>query len=171
MNDIEKKLGSFMVDKSLFVHRDEEAAPLIQKQLGVDGLLPIDVQGQSYLIEEKPLTVSMTQRNEYGIAVKLTQGLWALSSVSLIEWEWLYLTQGLFDVNQHRFHQGKDANGVSTLITEKSLQDEIELWEDLVLNNEADEVMLTILKQSYVPVQLTEQLEWAPASIPIDECA
>ncbi|XAG09876.1 hypothetical protein NM432_18470 (plasmid) [Vibrio metschnikovii] len=171
MNNIEKKLGSFMVDKSLFVHRDEDAAPLIQKQLGVDGLISIHVHDQEYLIEKKPMTASMTQRNDYSVAVKLQQGLWALSTVSLFEWEWLYLTQGLFDVNQHRFYQGKDANGATTLITEKSLQDEIELWKDLVLNNEADEAMLTILKQSYYPVRLSEQVEWVPIPIPVDECA
>lgn len=60
---------------------------------------------------------------------------------------------------------------MSTLITEKSLQDEIELWKDLVLNNEADEAMLTILKQSYSPVRLSEQVEWVPIPIPVDEYA
>ncbi|MCG3760659.1 hypothetical protein EXA21_14155 [Vibrio cincinnatiensis] len=164
MNNIEKKLGHFMADKSLFVHRNEDAALLIQKQLGVDGLIPIHVHDQEYLIEKKPMTASMTQRNDYSVAVKLQQGLWALSTVSLFEWEWLYLTQGLFGVNQHRFYQGKDANGATTLITEKSLQDEIELWKDLVLNNEADEAMLTIFKQSYYPVRLSEQVEWVPVA-------
>lgn len=60
----------------------------------------------------------MTQRHGYGIAAKL-KGLWVLSTVSLVEWQWLYLTKGLHEVNLHRFHQGKDTNGVSTLISEK----------------------------------------------------
>ena len=146
MNNIESKVASAIICKSIFVHPSLSAQSALSAIYKCD-LVGFNLHGVEYFISPLSDDNIITGSTSSFTALINDGNTWhEISSLYLYSYEWYFLTGGVDLVNKQVYFNSIEK---SRFITESELNKDIERWEN------EDKTMVDYLIKRHIPVTMS----------------
>ncbi|MFS1428709.1 hypothetical protein LMH73_016595 [Vibrio splendidus] len=130
LNPVALKVAIATVSKSVFVHPALDADEVIG-DLRNEAFYSFEVVGIKYLIEDRQISTVDGGESPYVLFIN-DGNFWHEATVSLFEWEWIFLVHGHQVVNANKFYAFDSvvSSGEVGYVTERERNKAINQWDN-----------------------------------------